>query len=120
MSSRAHVKACRRRFLFDLGGCRTPDLCLDSADWPRADHMHSPKKKRKTSLAIHTKLNMCRATPHNMCYQEIRRHWKKGRIREVRIKQHFYTMQRINRLGSTVSITCMLYCIYRLIYCCGL
>ncbi|CAI9595628.1 unnamed protein product [Staurois parvus] len=27
----------------------------------------------------------------------------------------FYTMQRINPLGSTVSITSMLYCIYRLI-----
>ncbi|CAI9548724.1 unnamed protein product, partial [Staurois parvus] len=33
--------------------CRTPDLCLDSADWPGANHMHFPKKK-KTSLAIHT------------------------------------------------------------------
>ncbi|CAI9579039.1 unnamed protein product, partial [Staurois parvus] len=74
--------------------------------------MHSPKKK-KTSLAIHTKLSMCRVTPHNMSYQE------KGRIREVRIKQCFYTMQRNNSLGSTVSITSMLYCIYRLIYCCG-
>ncbi|CAI9581620.1 unnamed protein product [Staurois parvus] len=37
------------------------------------------------------------------------------RIREVRIKQHFYTMQRINPLDSSVSITSMLYCIYRLI-----
>ncbi|CAI9539928.1 unnamed protein product [Staurois parvus] len=27
----------------------------------------------------------------------------------------FHTMQRINPLGSTVSITSMLYCIYRLI-----
>ncbi|CAI9577614.1 unnamed protein product [Staurois parvus] len=42
-------------------------------------------------------------------------HWKKGRIREDRIKQPFYTMQRINPLVSTVSITSMLYCIYRLI-----
>ncbi|CAI9574284.1 unnamed protein product [Staurois parvus] len=39
----------------------------------------------------------------------------KGRIREDRIKQPFYTMQRINPLSSTVSITRMLYCIYRLI-----
>ncbi|CAI9613161.1 unnamed protein product [Staurois parvus] len=77
--------------------------------------MHSPKKK-KPFLVIHTKLSMCRVTPHDISYQEIRGgHWKKGRIREVRIKQCFYTMQRINLLGSTVSITSMLYCIYRLI-----
>ncbi|CAI9576688.1 unnamed protein product [Staurois parvus] len=44
-----------------------------------------------------------------MSYQE------KRRIREDRIKQSFYTMQGINSLGSTVSITSMLYCIYRLI-----
>ncbi|CAI9576071.1 unnamed protein product, partial [Staurois parvus] len=36
--------------------------------------------------------------------------WKKGRIREDRIKQPFYTMWRINPLGSTVSITSMFYC----------
>ncbi|CAI9571012.1 unnamed protein product [Staurois parvus] len=71
--------------------------------------MHSPKKK-KTSLAIHTKLSMWRVSPHNMSYQEIREgHRKKGRIREVRIKQHFYTMQRINHLGSIVGISSMLY-----------
>ncbi|CAI9573894.1 unnamed protein product [Staurois parvus] len=59
---------------------------------------------------------MCRVSPHDMSYQEIRRgHCKKGKIREVRIKQLFYTMQRINPLGSTVSITSMLYCIFRLI-----
>ncbi|CAI9597044.1 unnamed protein product, partial [Staurois parvus] len=46
-----------------------------------------------------------------MSYQEIRRgHWKKGRLREVRIKQCLYTMQRINPLGSTVRISSMLYC----------
>ncbi|CAI9606838.1 unnamed protein product [Staurois parvus] len=48
--------------------------------------MHSPKQKKKTSLAIQTKLSMCRVSPHNMSYQE------KGTIIEVRIKQHFYTM----------------------------
>ncbi|CAI9580645.1 unnamed protein product, partial [Staurois parvus] len=54
---------------------------------------------------------MCKVSPHDMSYQEIRGgHWKKGRIREVRIKQPFYTMQRINPLGSTVCITSMLYC----------
>ncbi|CAI9603772.1 unnamed protein product [Staurois parvus] len=59
---------------------------------------------------------MCRERPHDMSYQEIRRgHWKNGRIREVRIKQTFYIMQRVNFLGSTVSIRSMLYCIYRLI-----
>ncbi|CAI9563963.1 unnamed protein product [Staurois parvus] len=46
-----------------------------------------------------------------MSYQEIRGgHWKKGRIREDRIKQSFYTMQRINPLGSTVNLTSMFYC----------
>ncbi|CAI9568995.1 unnamed protein product [Staurois parvus] len=52
---------------------------------------------------------MCIVSPHNMSYQEIKgEHWKKGRIRKVRIKQHFYTMQRINPLGSTESLTSML------------
>ncbi|CAI9557781.1 unnamed protein product [Staurois parvus] len=37
------------------------------------------------------------------------------RSREKRINRPFYTMQRINPLGSIVSITSMLYCIYRLI-----
>ncbi|CAI9546353.1 unnamed protein product, partial [Staurois parvus] len=53
----------RRSFHSALGGCRTPDLCLDSADWPCVDHMHFPKKK-KNCLAIHIKLSMCRVTPH--------------------------------------------------------
>ncbi|CAI9549581.1 unnamed protein product [Staurois parvus] len=67
-------------------------------------------------IAIHTKLSMCRVSPHDISYQEIRgENCKKGRIREVRNKQHCYTVQRINTLGSTVSITSMLYCIYRLI-----
>ncbi|CAI9557850.1 unnamed protein product, partial [Staurois parvus] len=35
-----------RSFLSALEGCKTPDVCLDSADWPCADHMHSPKKKK--------------------------------------------------------------------------
>ncbi|CAI9586836.1 unnamed protein product [Staurois parvus] len=44
---------------------------------------------------------MCRMTPNDMSYQEIRGgHWKKGRIREVRIKQPFYKMQRINPLSE--------------------
>ncbi|CAI9597907.1 unnamed protein product [Staurois parvus] len=60
-------------------------------------------------------MNMCRVSPHIYSYQEMKRgHWKKGRIREVKIKQPFYTIQRINPLGSTVSITSIFYCIYRL------
>ncbi|CAI9571138.1 unnamed protein product [Staurois parvus] len=73
-------------------------------------------RKKKTSLAIHTKLSMCRVSPHNMSYQEITGgHWKEGRSREDRIKQHLYTMQRTNPLVYTVSISSMLCCIYRLI-----
>ncbi|CAI9619176.1 unnamed protein product [Staurois parvus] len=52
---------------------------------------------------------MCRVPPRALCY------WQMERIREDRIKQPFYTMQRINHLGSTVSITSKLYCICRLI-----
>ena len=67
-------------------------------------------------LGIHTILSMCRVPPMALYYQERDwGEWKKGRIREDRIKQPFYTMQRINPLGSTVSITSTLYCIYRLI-----
>ncbi|CAI9577244.1 unnamed protein product [Staurois parvus] len=91
------------------------DLWLDSTDWSCADHMHSPRKS-KTSLAIHTKLSRCRVSPHAMSYQAIRGgYWKKGSIREVRINQPFYITQRINPLGSTLSLTSMLYCIYSLI-----
>ncbi|CAI9590848.1 unnamed protein product, partial [Staurois parvus] len=54
---------------------------------------------------------MCRVSPHDISYQEIRGgHWKKGRIREVRIKQSCYTVQRTNSLGCTVSIPSMFYC----------
>ncbi|CAI9620598.1 unnamed protein product, partial [Staurois parvus] len=51
--SRALVKACRRSFLSALGGCKTPNLCLDSTDWPCADHMHSPKGKKTLSSNTH-------------------------------------------------------------------
>ncbi|CAI9576983.1 unnamed protein product, partial [Staurois parvus] len=54
---------------------------------------------------------MCRVFPRDMSSQEIRGgHGEKRRIREVMIKQPFYTMLRINPLDSTVSITSMLYC----------
>ncbi|CAI9575826.1 unnamed protein product [Staurois parvus] len=86
---------------------QNPDLCLDSADWSCADHMHSPKKKN--SLAIHTKLSMCRMDTVQSVLS--------GEEEEKRSQDQtaIYTMQRINPLGSTVSITSMLSCIYRLI-----
>ncbi|CAI9609584.1 unnamed protein product, partial [Staurois parvus] len=52
---------------------------------------------------------IARVTPH-MSYQVIRGHWKKGRIREDRIKHPFCTMQRNNPLVCRMSITSMLYC----------
>ncbi|CAI9619451.1 unnamed protein product [Staurois parvus] len=39
---------------------------------------------------------MCRVSPYDMSYQKIRGTMEEGGIREDRIKQHFYTMQRIN------------------------
>ncbi|CAI9560816.1 unnamed protein product, partial [Staurois parvus] len=51
--SGALVKAYKRSFLFALGGCKTPDLYLDSADWPCADQMHSPKKIKNLSINTH-------------------------------------------------------------------
>ncbi|CAI9588315.1 unnamed protein product, partial [Staurois parvus] len=82
------------------------DLCLESADWSWADHMHSPKEKKNSSNTH--KPEHVQLAPEPLFYQEIfRRHWKKGRIREGRIKHPFYTMWRINPLGSTVCITSM-------------
>ncbi|CAI9585678.1 unnamed protein product [Staurois parvus] len=49
---------------------------------------------------------MCKVTLQYMSYQE------KRRVRENRIKQPFCTMQRINPLGSTMSITSMLFSAY--------
>ncbi|CAI9551786.1 unnamed protein product [Staurois parvus] len=73
-------------------------------------------RKKKASLEIHPKLSICRVNAHDKSYQEVRGgHWKNGRIREARIKQPFYKMQRINPLGSTVITTSLLYCIYSLI-----
>ncbi|CAI9576948.1 unnamed protein product [Staurois parvus] len=74
--------------------------------------MHSPKKK-KNNLSSNVQKGYRFSLSGD---QEIRhRHLNKRRGREERIKQPFYTMQRINPLGSTVSMTSMLYCIYRLI-----
>ncbi|CAI9621283.1 unnamed protein product [Staurois parvus] len=75
--------------------------------------MHSPKKKNPSSnthQAEHVQL-----APKALFYQQMDwGQYKKG-DREERIKQPCYTMQRIIPLGSTVSITSMFYCIYRLI-----
>ncbi|CAI9586324.1 unnamed protein product, partial [Staurois parvus] len=60
--SKALVKACRMSFLSALGGCRTPDLCLASADWPCADHMHSPEKKHLSSNTHQTACAECHHT----------------------------------------------------------
>ncbi|CAI9622072.1 unnamed protein product [Staurois parvus] len=70
--------------------------------------MHSPKKKKNLSSNTHQ-------TEHVQSDSTLCLIWKKGRIRENKIKQPSYTMQRINPLGSTVSIASMLYSIYRLI-----
>ncbi|CAI9555343.1 unnamed protein product, partial [Staurois parvus] len=67
--------------------------------------MHSPNKKKPLSSNTHQTEHVQSVSTH-MSYQQIRGgHWKKGRIREERLKLPFYTMQRINPLGSTVSIT---------------
>ncbi|CAI9537867.1 unnamed protein product [Staurois parvus] len=71
--------------------------------------MH-PSKKIKLSSNTHQTEHV-QLAPKALFYQEMSRgQWKKGRIREDRIKQPFYTVRRINPLGTTVSITSMLYC----------
>ncbi|CAI9598443.1 unnamed protein product [Staurois parvus] len=75
--------------------------------------MDHPKEKKKNSLAIKNKPSLL----PRLC--SISR-WigdcgRRGRSEKTGSKHPFYTMQRINRLGSTVSITSRLYCIYRLI-----
>ncbi|CAI9622692.1 unnamed protein product [Staurois parvus] len=77
--------------------------------------MHYPKKK-KTFLAIHTKLKHVQSvsTPYVLSGDKMGA-LEEGEDQEDRIKQRFYTMQRINPLVSTVSISSMLYCIYRMI-----
>ncbi|CAI9616065.1 unnamed protein product, partial [Staurois parvus] len=72
--------------------------------------MHSPRKKKNLYRNTHQTEHV-QSDSHDMSFQEI----QSGRIREVRIKQRFYTMHRTNPFGSTVSITSILYCIYRLI-----
>ncbi|CAI9614216.1 unnamed protein product [Staurois parvus] len=57
---------------------------------------------------------MC-SLPPKFCYQQMDLGLCECGLREDRIKHPFCTMSRINPLGSTVSITSMLYCIYRLV-----
>ncbi|CAI9554202.1 unnamed protein product [Staurois parvus] len=72
--------------------------------------MHSPKKKKISSHTHQTEHVLL--APKALFYQQMDWGlWKKERIREDRIKQPFYTMQGINPLSSTASITNMLYCI---------
>ncbi|CAI9569244.1 unnamed protein product, partial [Staurois parvus] len=57
--------------------------------------MHSLQKKKKTFLELHTKLSMCMLP----WIQSVSGgYFNKRRGREERIKQPFYTMQRINPL----------------------
>ncbi|CAI9608067.1 unnamed protein product [Staurois parvus] len=72
--------------------------------------MHSPKKNPQKNLSSNT-----HQTEHVQNDSTRYVFNRRRRIREVRLKQRFYTIQRINPLGSTVSITSMLYCIYRLV-----
>ncbi|CAI9564684.1 unnamed protein product [Staurois parvus] len=52
---------------------------------------------------------MCRVSPHDMSYQEIRGgHWKRGGSEKTGSNCLFTQYRRNNPLGSTVSITSML------------
>ncbi|CAI9537037.1 unnamed protein product [Staurois parvus] len=61
-------------------------------------------------------MSMCRVTPHEyvLSGDKTEDTGRRGSKKD-RIKKPFYRMQIIISLGSTVSITSMLYCIYRLI-----
>ncbi|CAI9547321.1 unnamed protein product [Staurois parvus] len=52
---------------------------------------------------------MCRVSLRALYYQQMDWELEDG------LKQPFYTMQRMNPLGSPVSIASIIYCIYRLI-----
>ncbi|CAI9569000.1 unnamed protein product, partial [Staurois parvus] len=69
-----------------------------------------PRKKKKLSSNTHQTEHV-QSVPEALIYQEMKwGTWKKGRIREDRINQPFYTIQRINPFSSTVNITSMFYC----------
>ncbi|CAI9611452.1 unnamed protein product [Staurois parvus] len=72
--------------------------------------MHSPKKKETLSSNTHQIEHVQSDSTRFVLSVD-----KRGTLEEERIIHPFYTMQRINPLGSTVSTTSMLYCIYRLI-----
>ncbi|CAI9572999.1 unnamed protein product [Staurois parvus] len=73
----------------------------------------------QTSLAIHNFLQIEHVQSDSTRY--VLSVDKRGALEEEEDQRRqdktafFYTLQRINSLGSTVSITSMLYCIYRLI-----
>ncbi|CAI9600969.1 unnamed protein product [Staurois parvus] len=67
--------------------------------------MHSPKNKKKTSLAIHTKLSMSKMSMVQSVFS--------GDKTWTFDQMSFIHNAGINPLGSTVSITSMLYCISR-------
>ncbi|CAI9624702.1 unnamed protein product, partial [Staurois parvus] len=62
--------------------------------------MHPSKKKKKKVLSsnAHQTLHVQSDSTLYVLSGDKRGHWKKGRIREIRIKQCFYTMQKINGL----------------------
>ncbi|CAI9539246.1 unnamed protein product, partial [Staurois parvus] len=59
-----------------------------------------PRKKKTLSSNTHQTEHVQSDATQYILSGDKRGNWKKGRIREVRIKQRFYTMQRINLLHS--------------------
>ncbi|CAI9622079.1 unnamed protein product, partial [Staurois parvus] len=64
---------------------QNPDLCLDSADWPCDDHMHSPKKKNLSSTTHQTEHEQSDYTQYVLSGDK-RGALEEGRIREDSIK----------------------------------
>ncbi|CAI9585436.1 unnamed protein product [Staurois parvus] len=56
--------------------------------------MHSPKKTENLSSNTHQTEHVQSVSTRYVLSGDKGGHWKKGRVREDRIKQHFYTMQR--------------------------
>ncbi|CAI9536463.1 unnamed protein product [Staurois parvus] len=70
--------------------------------------MHSYKTRKKNLSSNTHQTEHVQNYSTRKSYQEIRG-GDTGRKGEDRIKQPFYTIQRINPLGSTVSVTSMHY-----------
>ncbi|CAI9544667.1 unnamed protein product, partial [Staurois parvus] len=116
VSRQAPVKACRRSFHIALGGFRTLDVCLDSVVWPCADHVRSPKKKKKNlSSNIHQTEHVQSDSTRYVLSGDKRGTLEEGDDQRSQDQNRIFTQCRgFNSLGSTVSIKSMLYCIYRL------